>query len=299
MQKYVANILIKRRKEEHERKFLLASKPYEQKYKEKMIEIFEMQWEEIKANIELPKSLDNIRIKREKKPFITMKFDYEDVKHPPLHPNCRCVLLPVVSLKSKNMNRLKPKKTKYQSSQKALDDFLIDFSKYYIMYKEFGQLMLPEIMANWADNEIAFYELGISFDIKEPRVFSAILARSNRFADQVVNDTREQLHRVVSEAIQQGDGIPQITKKIRELYNMMEKYKAVRIARTETIWGQNEGSEWSYIQSGVIKEKEWWTAKDDRRCPFCEVMHGKRIEVGQNFFSLGDRLTLERAVENE
>jgi hypothetical protein len=54
----------------------------------------------------------------------------------------------------------------------------------------------------------------------------------------------------------------------------------------------NEGAERSYIQSGVVAEKQWLTALDERTCPFCMHMNGKHIPVGTNFFNLGESLTV-------
>lgn len=175
---------------------------------------------------------------------------------------------------------------------KEFEDVLVDWSKYRIIYNEFGQLMLPFIIEAMAELEIEFWELGISFDVLDPNVQNSIIRRINRFSDAVINETRDQLHAVISESIQAGDGIPQLEKKIRALYKDMSKYRAVRIARTEVIWAQNEGAEQSYIQSGVVKEKEWWTARDDRRCEWCSEMHGKRITIGENYFELGQEMTL-------
>ena len=176
-------------------------------------------------------------------------------------------------------------------SLKALEDYLLDAEKYRIQYTEFGQLMLPGIISAWAEIELEALEVGISFDVLDPRVINAIRGRVNRFSDQVVNETLDELHRVIAQSITEGDGIPQLEKKIRELYANMSKVRAERIARTEVIWAQNEGAEQSYWQAG-IEEKEFYTALDERVCPYCGEMHGKRIAVGTSYFEVGDSLTV-------
>ena len=293
---YIAQQIIKARYDDHEDAFIDAGRPFERKYRLKMREVFAQQLDEIMTNLQAfyPKDVGHLNTKvRKASEFITMTFNYENVSHPPLHPHCRCTLIPVIDLKSTHGRIKAVLRFEYKPIEtKALDDFLIDWTKYRIVYNEFGQLMLPLIMADWAMQEIETFELGISFDVLDPNVQSAIRARVNRFSDSVVNETRDQLHRTVNQSIQAGDGIPQLEKKIRLLYADMSKYRAVRIARTETIWGQNEGAEQSYIQSGVVEQKEWWTARDDRLCAWCAEMQGKRINVGQNYFNLGDSLTI-------
>lgn len=177
-------------------------------------------------------------------------------------------------------------------SVKALDDWLIEWSKYNILLNEFGQLELPGILTTWANQELDALELGISFNVLDPKVQTAIENRTNHFADSVVNETRDRLHEVVSESIGMGDGIPQLEKKIRQLYDNMNKYRAVRIARSETIWAQNEGAEWGYIQSGVVEAKQWWTAKDERLCPYCNSMHGEPMALDGEYQPLGSTLTV-------
>ena len=172
------------------------------------------------------------------------------------------------------------------------EDNLADWKYYRIQYNLFGQLELPGIMTAWADLELEALEVGISFDVVLPDVLTAVTNRANLFSDSVINETRQALHQVIVDSINAGDGIPQLEKKIRALYGNMSKARAIRIARTEMIWAQNEGAEKSYIQSGVVEFKEWWTAKDERVCPYCAEMHGKRINLGENYFGLGQSLTI-------
>jgi hypothetical protein len=175
------------------------------------------------------------------------------------------------------------------------EDQLCDWNQYRIIYNQFGQLELPGIMTAWASLELEALELGISFDVTDPNVLTAITNRSNLFSDSVVNETRDRLHKVVSDSIQAGDGIPQLEKKIRLLYDNMSKFRAYRIARSEVIWGQNRGAEESYIQSGVIEAKQWLCAHDERLCPWCAEM-GRRdpIPVGTNYFNKGDTWVLPK-----
>lgn len=57
----------------------------------------------------------------------TLSFDYEDVMHPPLHPNCRCTLLPVIETKSAPKKVTKTKKPKAKKEAvSALDKKIED-----------------------------------------------------------------------------------------------------------------------------------------------------------------------------
>jgi hypothetical protein len=192
-----------------------------------------------------------------------------------------------------NLNR---KSVKADESIGYVDENnLADWNKYRIIYNEFGQLELPGIMTAWASLELEALEVGVSFDVLNPNVMSAVTNKSNLFSDSVINETRDLLHRVITDSIQAGDGIPQLEKKIRLLYSNMSKFRSVRIARTEAIWGLNEGAEQGYIQSGVVEGKKWLCAHDERLCPWCAEMGSRDpIPVGTNYFNRGDVLELPK-----
>jgi len=168
----------------------------------------------------------------------------------------------------------------------------IDWNKYRIIYNEFGQLLLEQIYDDWGSQEMQTLEVGISFDVKNPLVHESIMTRANKFSDSIVNTTRDWLHVVITENINLGPY--GLEKKIRQLYPEMSKYRSVRIARSETIFAMNEGAERSYIQSGVVDQKRWICAHDERLCPICSYMDGKTINVGTNYFNQGESLTVAK-----
>jgi hypothetical protein len=68
----------------------------------------------------------------------------------------------------------------------------------------------------------------------------------------------------------------------------MKKYRSKLIARTETFKAVNFATDKSYDQSGVVEAKEWFTAMDERVCPYCGPMNGKTIGVGKTWFKQGE-----------
>ena len=65
------------------------------------------------------------------------------------------------------------------------------------------------------------------------------------------------------------------------------------IARTETIRSSNAGAVMSYEKAGIT-EKQWFTAEDGMVCVYCAEMHGKVVGVSDNYWNLGDTMTVER-----
>lgn len=81
-------------------------------------------------------------------------------------------------------------------------------------------------------------------------------------------------------------------KRARELqFNYaarLHRYRAMMIARTELAYAFTEGANSAIEQAqdqgliGVVM-KEWFTAQDERVCPRCGPMHGKRVRQDENF----------------
>ncbi len=67
-------------------------------------------------------------------------------------------------------------------------------------------------------------------------------------------------------------------------------YKALRIARTECIRASNWGALEGWIQTGLVKGKEWSAAHD--ACDFCADLDGQTWEVQEDIFRQGDVFTL-------
>ena len=75
------------------------------------------------------------------------------------------------------------------------------------------------------------------------------------------------MKRTLAEGISEGEKIPKLAARITAEYKDCKGYKAVRIARTETISASNQGALQAYDQSGVVEEKEWLAEAD--ACDIC------------------------------
>lgn len=70
---------------------------------------------------------------------------------------------------------------------------------------------------------------------------------------------------------------------IRELQPTFGRKRARMIALTETTRAAAEGSVIGYEKSGVVKETEWVTVRDERVCPTCGGLHRKRAPLRGTF----------------
>jgi len=70
---------------------------------------------------------------------------------------------------------------------------------------------------------------------------------------------------------------------VRELEPTFGRRRARTIAQTETTRAAAQGSILGFEQSGVVDQAEWVTVKDERVCPTCGPLHGKRAPLRGTF----------------
>jgi len=140
------------------------------------------------------------------------------------------------------------------------------------------------------EGEVALKLVGVeeAFDMLSSRVKDYLKKNPIKFADSVNKLTNQKIRRQLEIGIKEGEGIQKLAQRVNEVFENAKRSRAVKIARTETARAMGFATEEAYSQSGVVKEKEWLTAFDERTCERCVAMNGKRVPVGKNFFNEGD-----------
>lgn len=156
------------------------------------------------------------------------------------------------------------KETKHKIIKQKIDieTILFDEKGQVEKYSKMTKPVYTNMIKESADQEIAEFNLGISFDVTNPRVAEWVKVNGLRNA-KLVNDTaKESLRKTLVEGIGEGESIDKLKKRIEENY---KKYgydggSTERIARTETISASNQGALESYQQAKVEK-KAWISAR--------------------------------------
>lgn len=79
-----------------------------------------------------------------------------------------------------------------------------------------------------------------------------------------------------------GLGIDDAADRLNDVFQSMEDYELVRVARTEINSAQNFGAMLTEEQLGV-EYHQWWTAEDERVRTTHADMHGQIVKVGHPF----------------
>lgn len=142
--------------------------------------------------------------------------------------------------------------------------------------------LLIELVADVMEG--AAVDLGVSFDpdMADPNVVRFLENRSQRFAEEVLDTTWEQLKGSLSEGVQSGEGIPELAKRVDTVMDS-RKSSAETIARTEVVGAANGGTLESWRQSGVVESKEWLAALDERTRETHRAAHGQRVGIDEDF----------------
>ena len=109
------------------------------------------------------------------------------------------------------------------------------------------------------------------------------------FSGAVNETTKEKIRSALMKAVEEGEGIPEASKRIKTVFTEANTSRAKAIARTEIIHASNYASVEAWKQSDVVRGKEWLTAADERTCPICAAMEGKVVSL-ENEFKPGDNL---------
>lgn len=112
--------------------------------------------------------------------------------------------------------------------------------------------------------------------------------RSTKIAVDVNDETEKQLRAALTEGITANESTFELRARIENIMGNASTMRAERIARTEVARAQSFGDIEAWSQSGRVQGKEWYTALDERVCKWCGPMHGRVIELQQNFFDKGD-----------
>ena len=126
-------------------------------------------------------------------------------------------------------------------------------------------------------------ETTVAFDITNPFIDGWIQSRALDLAKGINETTTNAIRDQLSQAMNLGEGIPQIADRIESVFDEATGYRSQMIARTETIAASNYAAEEGYSQSGVVEGKEWLTAPGC--CEACEDVNGEIVGLNEPFSS--------------
>lgn len=155
--------------------------------------------------------------------------------------------------------------------------------------------VLRELVAEMGEETLKL--LGMSgFDTATDAIEQVLSVDALKGTYSFNRTTARQIRDILTEAVQEGWGVPETVERIRATYAGISADRAETLARTEIFRANGKATVEAYRQSGVVVAKQWFTAEDERVCPFCREMYESsemRIRgVDEAWFTEGQQMTV-------
>ncbi len=173
-------------------------------------------------------------------------------------------------------------------STKGIDkEALFDKEEWVGALVDASEPILGELMAKEGKEAAAL--LGVSdIDIMTPEVKKALRRALELMSDSYNETTLNLLKERLEQGLGEGLSLAELKDRIAEVYEFSDERRAEQVARTETFRIANDATQEGWKQTGVVKSIKWYTAADERVCPYCDPLHGKVVGIDENFFEKGD-----------
>lgn len=122
-----------------------------------------------------------------------------------------------------------------------------------------------------------------SFDLENPFLAGWLDKQSLELSGQVSQTTIDNLSDTLRDGIRAGEGMPDLTKRVRGTFTDASRSRANLIARTEANKAANGASWTQATNSGVVKTKTWISASDSRVRPEHRILHGETVPLDKPF----------------
>lgn len=127
--------------------------------------------------------------------------------------------------------------------------------------------------------------LGIDFDLPADLVDELIQARANQLAGEVTETTYQAIKDAMVKGVAEGEGIPDLAKRIQHVFDVADETRATRIARTEVVSAYNAGKRGAgeAAPADVVGGFEWIATRDSRTRDSHAGVDGQVIAAGGRF----------------
>ena len=154
--------------------------------------------------------------------------------------------------------------------------------------KEMSTPVFREGLRRGAESVYDEFSLDFVFNVRNVRVIEAIDSFNSALTR--INDLNyDTIRSILSEGYNNGLSLSEITKNIRDEFDIWVGYRPERIARTEMLGVLNRGGILGYEQAEIAK-MEWVTTQDEYTRDAHSAVDGQTINVGERFNVGGELL---------
>jgi len=128
----------------------------------------------------------------------------------------------------------------------------------------------------------------VVFSVRDPNVSKAIDSlvfkfgkRTNATTSKALGKALKELRAEIRAGLEAGEAISELTKRVQTVFDHASKFRAKRIAMTESSRAVHLGQQLGAEKSGVVVGKQWVASTDG--CEACMALHGRQIGLDKSF----------------
>jgi len=148
--------------------------------------------------------------------------------------------------------------------------------------------ILEELFKEAGNEAFKLLESEMEMEITD-EVSKLLKSDCRKFAKTATATTNDAIKTMVSDIIGGGGSMLDLQRGLGTMFEKADKYRADKIATTETQRYNNNASEQAFKDSGLVESKEWYA--NPGACLFCQELQGKKIGLGKNYFNKGDSIS--------
>jgi HK97 family phage portal protein len=176
---------------------------------------------------------------------------------------------------------------------KGVVDLLFDLKLQNVLWLKTLSSYLQGVVFDRGREVLVFLGMPGEYDSTTENVVRYLKEEGVKFIPEVNLVTRNALKETLAEGLKKGEGVASLKNRVMDVYKDANNKRAMVISRTEISRATNFATVEAYKQSGIVTAKEWYTALDERVCPWCGDMHGKVVKVDDNYFNKGDVMEVD------
>jgi len=142
--------------------------------------------------------------------------------------------------------------------------------------------IIKSIYKSHGDSTVEDLDVAIAFDIESPAARQFLEKHVFQFSFEVNKTTTERLRSLLQEKIAEGATQKELTDAVQDEFGFYERYRAARIARTESNTAGNAGIFDGFKQAGVTT-KRWISSRDEKVRDTHAIADGQEVDTTDPF----------------
>lgn len=147
---------------------------------------------------------------------------------------------------------------------------------------------IQEVLYETGKKVLSMLEINVEFDVNQPRVMDWLNENAMKDSTSYADSIKEEISLRVQQGIEQGASNQKIAKSISGFFDDQSDWRALRIARTETINAYGAGALEGYKQSNAVSGKFWIFDGGNCESGVCERNADEGVIGLDEEFSSGD-----------